>query len=80
MAEGPLARNPLMQMSPFDDGPVLGALPWTNGGALFAAWEDDQRTFGREQRTPDIVGQLLPLPIVRLGDEVGDGGGDANAD
>jgi len=74
--EEPLPRMPLMQNSFFSDEPALGVLPWTAGGTLFSAWEDRQRVFGRTERNPDVVAQLLPLPIVRLG-PAGDGGVDA---
>jgi hypothetical protein len=64
-----------MQNTYFSDDPALGVVPWTASGTLFAAWEDGQRVFGRTERDPDIVAELLPLPIVKLG--VGDGGFDA---
>jgi hypothetical protein len=51
-------------------------VPWTSGGTLFAAWEDQQRVFGQEERAPDVIAEFLPLPIVKLGTR--DGGADAH--
>jgi cysteine-rich repeat protein len=74
-AEEALARNPMMQNTAFEDAPALALIPWTTGGTLFVAWEDGQRVFGREERSPDVIAQLVPVPIVKL--SAADGGSDA---
>jgi cysteine-rich repeat protein len=75
LAEEPMARNRMMQNTSFELAPALASIPWTSGGTLSAAWEDSQRAFGSEELTPDVVAELLPVPIVRLGAK--DGGADA---
>jgi cysteine-rich repeat protein len=75
LSEEPLARNPFMQNTSLEGAPAFGVVPWTSGGTLLAAWEDQQRVFGREERAPDVVAEFLPLPIVKLGER--DGGADA---
>lgn len=42
------------------------ALAVTGGGALAAAWDDYGRVFGSVEGTPDVVAELIPLPILRL--------------
>jgi hypothetical protein len=65
--EAPLPRSALRASSGAQDVPALGVVPWTPGGALFAAWEDSNRTFGPTQRRPDVVTQLVPIPVLRNG-------------
>ena len=43
--------------------PSSGALP---GGAIASAWDDLGRTFGPISGTPDVVVELIPVPIVRM--------------
>lgn len=63
--EVPLPRSESRAASGVQDVPALGAVPWTPGGALLAAWEDSGKTFGPSQRRPDVVAQLLPIPALR---------------
>lgn len=42
------------------------ALAVTGSGALATAWDDYGRVFGSVEGTPDVVAELIPLPILRL--------------
>jgi len=42
------------------------ALAATGSGALATAWDDYGRVFGSVEGTPDVVAELIPLPILRL--------------
>ncbi|MBK8994132.1 MAG: hypothetical protein IPM35_00060 [Myxococcales bacterium] len=42
------------------------ALAAVGGGALATAWDDYGRVFGSVEGTPDVVAELIPLPILRL--------------
>jgi hypothetical protein len=54
---------------------ALAATPLWPGGALATAWDDYGRGFGSIEGTPDVVAELIPVPIVRGGgDAIGDGG------
>ena len=53
---------------------ALAATPLWPGGALAAAWDDYGRTFGSIEGTPDVVAELIPVPIVRGGGTQIDGG------
>jgi hypothetical protein len=75
VVEEPLPRAPLMQNTSFDGDAALGVVPWTAGGTLFSAWDDSERAFGNAERFPDVVAQMLPIPIVKL--PAIDGGTDA---
>jgi len=54
------------RQSGFQYFPALAASPWPIGGALIAAWEDDDRTYGIAERLPDVLAELMPLPIARF--------------
>ncbi len=41
------------------------ALAATGNGALATAWDDYGRVFGSVEGTPDVVAELVPLPILR---------------
>ncbi len=45
--------------------PALAATPLYPGGAIASAWEDYGLTFGAGEATPDVVAELIPVPIVR---------------
>lgn len=51
----------------FDDQrrPALAATPLFPGGALATAWDDYGRVFGPTQGQPDVVAELIPVPILR---------------
>jgi cysteine-rich repeat protein len=51
--------------------PALAAMPLPFGAALAAGWEDRGRVFGSIEGFPDVVAELMPLPIVRLPSEGG---------
>lgn len=51
-------------------GSLAGAPLWPEG-ALVAAWDDYGRVFGPNEGAPDVVFELLPLPILRLPDQDG---------
>jgi hypothetical protein len=54
---------------------ALAATPLWPGGALATAWDDYGRSFGSIEGTPDVVAELIPVPVVRGGgDAIGDGG------
>ena len=46
--------------------PALASTPLGPGGAVVAGWEDRGHGFGSAQGTPDVVAELMPVPIVRL--------------
>ncbi len=46
--------------------PALAPMPLGSSGAVVAGWEDRGHGFGAAQGTPDVVAQLMPVPIVRL--------------
>jgi hypothetical protein len=48
--------------------PALAALPLTSGGALVAAWDDLGKTFGLTEGNGDVVVEMIPIPLLRLGD------------
>ncbi len=50
---------------------ALAGTPLFPEGAIASAWDDYGRVFGSIEGTPDVVAELIPVPIVRL---VGDGG------
>lgn len=62
--EIPLPRHPVHG---FDDqrAPALAATPLHPGGALATAWDDYGRVFGPTQGKPDVVAELIPVPILR---------------
>lgn len=41
------------------------ALATTGSGALATAWDDYGRVFGAVEGTPDVVAELIPLPLLR---------------
>ena len=41
------------------------ALCGTAAGALATAWDDYGRVFGSIEGTPDVVAELIPLPLLR---------------
>lgn len=41
------------------------ALAAVGGGALATAWDDYGRVFGSVEGTPDVVAELIPLPVLR---------------
>lgn len=45
--------------------PALAATPLFPGGALATAWDDYGRVFGPTQGKPDVVAELIPVPILR---------------
>ena len=53
---------------------ALAATPLWPGGALATAWDDYGRVFGSIEGTPDVVAELIPVPIVRGGGLQIDGG------
>ncbi|MCA9593471.1 MAG: hypothetical protein KC776_09180 [Myxococcales bacterium] len=53
--------------------PGLAATPLLPGGALVAAWDDYGRGFGSVEGTPDVVSELIPIPLVRLQSDGGAG-------
>ncbi len=53
---------------------ALAATPLWPGGALATAWDDYGRVFGSVEGTPDVVAELIPVPIVRGGGLQIDGG------
>ena len=53
---------------------ALAATPLWPGGALATAWDDYGRVFGSIEGTPDVVAELIPVPIVRGGSTQIDGG------
>jgi hypothetical protein len=56
----------LERQGSFQNYPALAASRWTVGGALFAGWEDGNRTYGQVERYPDVLAALIPLPILRI--------------
>lgn len=64
LEEVPLPRDAERQ-SGFQYFPTLAGAPWAPRGALLAAWEDDGRTFGLSERLPDVLAELIPLPLLR---------------
>jgi cysteine-rich repeat protein len=64
-AEIPLPRWPVHFV---DDqrAPALAASPLGPEGALATAWDDYGRVFGSIEGTPDIVAELIPVPVVRF--------------
>jgi cysteine-rich repeat protein len=53
------------------DYPALAATPLIPGGALATAWQDWGQGFGSIEGKPDVVAELIPVPIVRLPGEGG---------
>ncbi len=51
--------------------PALAAM---GSGALATAWDDYGRVFGSVEGTPDVVAELLPLPILRKNTQLDAGG------
>ncbi len=51
--------------------PALAAGTLVPGGSLVSAWDDYAKSFGSVQGLPDVVAELIPLPIVRLPSEGG---------
>lgn len=51
--------------------PALAAGALAPGGSLVSAWDDHAKVFGSVQGLPDVVAELIPLPIVRLPSEGG---------
>jgi hypothetical protein len=45
--------------------PALAATSLAPGGALATAWDDYGRVFGSVEGTPDVVAELIPLPLLR---------------
>lgn len=45
--------------------PALAASPQPFGVALATAWDDHGRVFGSVEGTPDVVAELMPLPLLR---------------
>jgi cysteine-rich repeat protein len=54
--------------------PALAAAPLWPEGALVTAWDDQSRSFGAIQGTPDFVVSFIPAPILRLADPDGGAG------
>jgi hypothetical protein len=48
--------------------PALAGIPLSSGNALIAAWDDLGKTFGATEGNGDVVVELIPLPLLRLGD------------
>ena len=45
--------------------PALSSMPYSNGVALVSAWDDFGRTFGAASGWPDVVAEVIPLPLLR---------------
>lgn len=45
--------------------PALAASPLAPEGALVTAWDDYGLVFGKDEGAPDVVVELIPVPIVR---------------
>ena len=55
----------------FDDQrfPALAGAAFGAEGAVIAAWEDYGRSLGSQAGTPDVVAELIPLPMLALESE-----------
>ena len=62
--ELPLPRWP-SHLSGDQRRPALAASPQPFGVALATAWDDHGRVFGSVEGTPDVVAELMPLPLLR---------------
>jgi hypothetical protein len=48
--------------------PALAGMPIVGGDALIGAWDDLGKTFGLSEGNGDVVLEMIPLPLLRLGD------------
>ena len=55
--------------------PALAASPLAPEGALVAAWSDFGLVFGKSEGAPDVVVELIPIPVLRKNVLVDGGGG-----
>lgn len=55
--------------------PALAASPLVPEGALVAAWNDFGLVFGKSEGAPDVVVELIPIPVLRKNVLVDGGGG-----
>ncbi len=44
---------------------ALASMPYSNELALVCAWDDQGRTFGAISGAPDVVAELIPVPMLR---------------
>ena len=44
---------------------ALASMPYSNELALVCAWDDHGRTFGALSGAPDVVAELIPVPMLR---------------
>ena len=44
---------------------ALASMPYNNDHALACAWDDRGRTFGAVSGAPDVVAELIPMPMFR---------------
>lgn len=51
--------------------PALASGSLGSGGAIVTAWDDHAKVFGSVEGLPDVVAELIPLPVVRLAPEGG---------
>ena len=45
--------------------PALAASPLGPEGALVTAWDDYGLVFGKDEGAPDVVVELIPVPVLR---------------